>query len=200
MGNFLGNGYALWIPTFTLDGSTKIFQTAMMLQNTGSSTAGAINTGMRVHWGKSGAPFDAAQFFSQYTWARSECYVKLAGVTTYDLSEVAVVGTNTANTGTPINTSLLLKKNTGLVGKRYRGRFMFPNMWIPEVNISQAGILSGTPYTTMQTKFQQAITDQNTAGYSAVLGHSTSEVAPTPFTTVTLQPKIGTMSRRIRGY
>lgn len=200
MGNFLGNGYGLWVPTFTLDGSTKIFQTAMMFLNTGSATAAANNSAMRSIWTATSRPFSAGQMFTGYTFARSEAYVVLAGVTTYDLNETAIVGSVAATTGSPINTSILVKKNTGIVGRRYRGRFMFPNMWVPEVNISQAGILSGTPFTFLQTMMQNTITDQITAGMNPVLGHSSSEVAPTPFTTVTVGSKVGTMGRRIRGF
>ena len=200
MGNVLNNGYGLWIPTFTLDGSTKIFQTAMMFQNTGAATASANNAAMRTVWAGTGDPFNATMFYSGYTFARSECYVNIAGVVTYDINETAIIGSKASSLGTPINTSILVKKNTNIVGRRYRGRFMFPNLWIPEANISQAGIISGTPYTDLQTLLQATIADQITAGMPPVLGHSSSEIAPTPFTTITVQPKIGTMRRRIRGY
>lgn len=200
MGNFLGNGYGLWVPTLTLDGSTKIFQAAMMFQNSGAFPAAANNTALRTVWTTGTRPFAAGAMFTGYTLARTECYVNISGVVTYDLNETAVVGAVAATTGTPINTSILVRKNTNIVGRRYRGRFMFPNMWIPEVNISQAGIISGTPFTTLQSTFDTTIAAQIAAGCPPVLGHSVSEVAPTPFTSVTVQPKVGTMGRRIRGY
>jgi hypothetical protein len=200
MGNFLGSGYANWIPTFTLDGSTKIFQTVFQIKTTGATTAEAVDTFMRTWTTGSSRPFAVAQMYVGYTLAKSEAYLNTAGVVTYFLNETAVVGTKSGSNGTPINTSILIKKNTGIVGKRYRGRFMLPNMWVPESDISQAGIIGSTGIAAVQTLWNSTMSDMLASDSDFVLGHSTSEVLPTPFTTVTVQPKIGTMRRRIRGF
>jgi hypothetical protein len=52
----------------------------------------------------------------------------------------------------------------------------------------------------VQTLWNSTMSDMLASDSDFVLGHSTSEVLPTPFTTVTVQPKIGTMRRRIRGF
>lgn len=200
MGNVLNAGYGLWIPTFTLDGSTKIFQMAMMFQNTGSATAAANNAAHRSIWAGVGKPFSAAMFAIGYTFARSECYVHIGALTTYDLNETAIVGTLGGVQGTPINTSLIIRKNTGLVGRRYQGRWMFPNMYITEGNISQAGTMAVATAAPLQTLLNTCLADQVTAGIPAVLGHSVSEIAPSPINSVTVGLKVGTMSRRIRGF
>lgn len=77
---------------------------------------------------------------------------------------------------------------------------MFPNMWVAEANITQAGVIAPASLASLQALMDSAISGQITAGVPPVLGHSSSEVLPTPFTTVTVQPKVGTMRRRIRGF
>lgn len=200
MGNVLPPAYSLWIPTWTLDGSTKIFQTVHMLKDDVAGAPAAINASMRTFWAAAARPYNAAQMYVGYTLAKTETYVNTDGVITYDLDETPIIGTLSSSLGTPINTSILVKKNTNVVGRRYRGRHMFPNLWVPEANISQAGIITTGGVSTLQALFTAAITAQIAGGLDPYLGHSVSEVAPTAYTTVSVQPKIGTMRRRIRGF
>jgi dUTPase len=200
MGTILTNGYGLWKPTLTLAGSTKIFQTAWLFKNeTSASASGAGNT-IRGYWTVSGAPFFASNMYVGYTLASTETYVMLGGVLTYDLNSTAIVGTKTASSGTPINTSVIVKKNTGVVGKRYRGRSMLPNMTVPELNISQAGIIDATGLAIVQGQYDQLFTSWSLSSYPPYLGHSVSEIAPTLIGSLTVNPKVGSMPHRIRGF
>lgn len=201
MATVLPSGYGSWICTWTLDGSTKIFQSVWMVSNESPSTVSVLNTAMRGYWCSAGRPFVAANMFVGYTLASTEAYLNTGGVITYDIVEAPIVGTKASSLGTPINTSLLVKKNTLIVGRRYQGRFMWPNLYIAEADISQAGIISSTPRATYEDIIDEALTAQIVAGgWLPHLGHSSSEVAPTPYASITLQPKIGTMRRRIRGF
>lgn len=200
MGVVLPNGYGIWKPTVTLDGSTKIFQTAWLFKNATSANALAANTAITAYWEGSGRPFAANQVYVGYTVASFECYVMLGGVLTYDLNSTPVVGTKAGSSGTPINTSIIVKKATGIVGKRYRGRSMLPNMTVPEANISQAGIIDATGLATIQGQYDSLFTAWSGGSFPPYLGHDVSEVAPTAITAFTVNPKVGSMPHRIRGF
>lgn len=200
MGTFLPNGYNIWKPTFTLDGTTKIFQTTMMSKSNAVADAAAVNTLMRGYWLAAGRPFVAANMYVGYTLARTEVYFMNAGVLSYDLNEAPIIGTKVGSNGTPINTSIIVKKNTGLVGKAYRGRWMLPNLTIPESEISQAGIITGAGITIQQTMWDAAFSAWAVGTMVPVLGHTTSEILPTTILTCPLTAKVGSMPHRIRGF
>lgn len=200
MGVVLPNGYGLWKPTLTLAGSTKIFQTAIMFKNDTNAIPSVAGAAIRGYWTVSGAPFNAGNMYIGYTLASTETYCMSGGVLTYDLNSTAIVGTKAASSGTPINTSIIVKKNTAIVGKRYRGRIMLPNMTVPELNISQAGIIDGTGLATIQGQYDTVYNTQYLSNYPIYLGHSVSEIAPTYVGSLTVNPKVGSMPHRIRGF
>lgn len=201
MTSFLPNGYAKIIPTWTLAGSTKVFQTVFMIQNGADDVASAINASWRTAFCNTGRPFVAGNMYVGYTLAKTEVYRMLGGVLTYDLNETPIVGSKASSLGSPINTSILIKKNTLVIGRRFQGRHMMPNLNTAEAGISQAGIIDPTEVAALKSLWDPAMATLNgLTGYQTVLGHSVSEVAPTPYETVTIQQKIGTMRRRIRGF
>lgn len=200
MGTVLPNGYGLWKPTVTLDGSTKIFQTAIMFRNDSGLSAFSAAGLIRGIWTAAGRPLGVASMYIGYTLASTETYVMAGGVLTYDLDSTPIVGTKAGSSGTPINTSVIVKKDTGIVGKRYRGRIMLPNMTVPEANISQAGIIDSTGLATIQGQYTAANTAMQASVCPQVLGHSTSEVLPTFINLLTVNPKMGSMPHRIRGF
>lgn len=200
MGTFLPNGYGLWKPTLTLSGSTKIFQTAIMFKNDSGLNAVTCGSDIRGYWTGAGAPFQANQIYVGYTVSQTETYVMLGGVLTYDLDSTAIVGTKASSLGTPINTSIIVKKTTGIVGKRYRGRIMLPNLTVPEVNITQAGIIDATGLGLVQNQYIALRTPWQAGPVPPVLGHTTSEILPTPIMDFLVSEKIGSMPHRIRGF
>jgi len=198
MATFLPSGYARWVPTFTLDGSTKIFQTVFMVSNGGAAVPVTIDTNMRSYFTAAGRPFGVASMYIGYTLAKTECWMNVSDTEFYALNETPLVGTKAGSTGSPINTSTLIRKNTGVAGRRYRGRFMLPNMTVPEANISQAGIIDSTGLSTIQGQWDAAISALDAGPHDLYLGHSSSEVAPTIYAGVSCLPKVGSMPHRIR--
>lgn len=198
MSTVLPNGYTRWVPTFTLDGSIKAFQAVFMVSNGAETGPAVIDTLMRSWFAGTGAPFAAASMYVGYTLAKTEAWMALGGDVLYAINETAIVGTKANSLGSPINTSTLIKKNTGLSGRAYRGRFMLPNLTVPESGISQAGIIGSGDLTTIQTQWNTAMSSVAASSHDLYLGHSSSEVAPTIYTTVTVQPKVGSMPHRIR--
>jgi len=198
MSTFLPTGYSRWVPTLTLDGSTKIFQSVFMVSNSTETSPIVMDTLMRSWFCASGQPFGAASMYVGFTLAKTECWMALGGDPLYALNETAIVGTKSGSNGSPINTSLLVKKNTGISGRRYRGRFMIPNITVPEANISQAGIIDSTGLTNVQTIWNTSMTAVVASTHDLYLGHTSSEVAPTIYTSVSVLPKVGSMPHRIR--
>lgn len=183
MGTFLGSGYHRVVFTWTLDGSTKIFQTAMMGTAGSSTTAAQVDTAYRAAFCATNCPFNAANMYIGYTLASTQATRNDGGVITQYTNEVPVVGTLASSLGPPINVSQLVKKSTGLIGRRYQGRLMIPFMSLSEGLISQAGIIDATALATQQTKWTTATSNLAAAfaGMVPVLGHSSSEILPTPF-------------------
>lgn len=200
MGVFLPNGYGLFKPTFTLAGSTKIFQTAVMFKNDTGLDALSAGNQIRGYWVAAGGPANAAQMYIGYTLAQTESYVMAGGILTYALNNTAVVGTKAGSLGTPINTSVIVRKVTGIVGKRYRGRIMLPNMWATEAGISQAGIMDAATVAAVQGIWTTAFTPWAAGSCPPMLGHSVSEIAPNFVTAMTVNDKLGSMPHRIRGF
>lgn len=200
MGTFLPNGYGIWKPTLTLAGSTKIFQTAIMFRNDSGLSAFSAGGLIRGIWTGSGRPFIGSNMFIDYTLAHCETYVMAGGVLTYDLDSTAITGTKSGAGGTPINTSIIVRKNTGIVGKRYRGRIMLPNMTVLEANINQAGIIDSTGLSVIAGQYNAVNTAMQASSCPQVLGHSVSEVLPTFINTLDVNNKLGSMPHRIRGF
>lgn len=200
MGTVLPNGYGLWKPTITLAGSTKIFQTAIMVRNDSGLAAVSIGVLVRGIWTAAGRPLNASNMYVGYTLAYTETYQMSGGVLTYDLDNTAIVGTKAASSGTPINTSIIVRKGTGIVGKRYRGRIMLPNMTVPEINILQTGIIDAAGLAIVQGQYDGVNTAMQSSVAPQVLGHSVSEVLPTFINTLTVNNKMGSMPHRIRGF
>lgn len=200
MGIFLGNGYGIWKPTLTLDGSTKIFQSAWLFKNEFAAGAEFCNDEIRTLWTAAGRPFVAGNMYVGYTLARTECYVQEGGTLYYDLNPNAIVGTKSGSNGTPINTSIIVRKVTGIVGKRFRGRQMLPNTTVAEANISQAGIIDATGLATISSQYDSLYTAWAASDFPPYLGHSVSEVAPTEILSFSINEKVGSQPHRIRGY
>ena len=198
MATVLPNGYSRWVPTFTLDGSVKIFQTVFMVSNGTNTTAADVDTMMRTCFAGTGTPFAAASMYIGFTLAKSEAWFASGGDVFYHLNEAPIVGTKAGSNASPINTSTLIKKNTGLSGKRYRGRHMLPNLTVAENGISQAGIIDTGSLAAIQTLWTTAFAAITATNSDLFLGHSVSEIAPTQITSLQALPKVGSMPHRIR--
>ena len=99
MATVLPNGYSRWVPTFTLDGSTKIFQTVFMVNNDVEVIPSEIDVFMRTVMCGTSTPFNAANMFIGYTLAKSEAWLSSGGDVFYFLNETAINGTKAGSTG-----------------------------------------------------------------------------------------------------
>lgn len=108
---------------------------------------------------------------------------------------VGVPGT-TSGTGTPPQVALLIRKETGLAGRRNRGR-----MFVPQPgnnNVGEDGLVNPTPLATYQTAADAFLADLETNLVPMVLLHEDSGIAPTPVSALVVSNVVATQRRRLR--
>lgn len=124
-----------------------------------------------------------------------------------DSSQAPVPGTNAAPP-MPQNCAILVRKNTGLGGRRNRGRVYIPSSSDESV-VSATGTITAAQVTAMQSAVDSWLTNLETstgAGDPAVpmviLHRATvlepTPPAPTPVISLTVDPVIATQRRRLR--
>ena len=113
-------------------------------------------------------------------------------------STIAVQAGTGGATNLPPNTALLVRKLTGLGGRRNRGRMFIPG--VPNTNVTSAGAIGGATLPTYQTAIDAARTAVvATAEVTAVaLFHDSAPFAPTTITTLEAQALVATQRRRLR--
>lgn len=127
------------------------------------------------------------------------CRVGSDGLGPTFISPINVAGTASTQR-LPQNVAAIVQKNTGLGGRRNRGRFFWPS--INEGNVDQVGLITGPQITDLNTLatfvFDTICEDviHNTAG--PVLLHSLPPSDPTPVTSWQTAPRVGTQRRRLR--
>lgn len=102
----------------------------------------------------------------------------------------------------PQNVSLIFRKNTGLGGRRNRGRMFWPS--VSEASLDGVGNVAGSTISTTEGLLNDWM--EGTFGPSAVgtnlsqmvILHSTPPATPTPVTSLTVDPVCGTQRRRLR--
>lgn len=111
----------------------------------------------------------------------------------------AVVGTISSTAGQTINSSFLVRKSTGLVGRKHRGRMYFPIMMTTEASIDIRGNILDATYPTLATAFAAWFIAMagDSALYFPALLHS-EILDPDIITGFALQQTIATQRRRMR--
>lgn len=115
-------------------------------------------------------------------------------------STASTVGTASTQESSPPQVSYLLKKSTGFVGRRYRGRVYLPAA--NEQSVNQDGSVSSGMQTTLATAaaaITSALNDvtggNNTGGHHLL--HSEVETDPTPVTALNVSAWVATQRRRL---
>lgn len=98
----------------------------------------------------------------------------------------------------PPNSAVLLQKNTGVGGRRNKGRMYVPPVWPNETAISGRGLLLPADQATLATRWNQFRTAMTTAGLPWVLFHSEVPFTPTPITSLSVGLQLATQRRRMR--
>lgn len=99
----------------------------------------------------------------------------------------------------PSNCTLLVRKNTGLAGRKNRGRMYWPAGMMLASDIGANGQLdTSSVVPTLQTRLTESMSDMVTgAGITMVILHDSAGL-PTPVTSCVVQSVIATQRRRMR--
>jgi hypothetical protein len=109
---------------------------------------------------------------------------------------------STAGTGAqdqmPPNCAILVKKITNIGGRHNQGRCFLPPAWVTEVSVTSTGALAAGDVITINGMLLASLTAMETAGYHAVLLHSTAGPAPVSVTALSVDGRVATQRRRLR--
>lgn len=106
----------------------------------------------------------------------------------------------------PLNTALLVKKNSALGGRANRGRFYWPGL-LAETDVNEVGIIGGAQVIAIQADFDafydalDAIPDGDEEQLVMVILHDSTSPATTPtiVSSLTVDGTAATQRRRMRG-
>lgn len=100
----------------------------------------------------------------------------------------------------PNNCALLGQKQSGLTGRRNRGRMFIPSGYLSEGSIDEAGYMSAGDQTTFSGRMENFRTsiEAGTSYDRAVILHSSSPTTPTVITKMSVSRQIATQRTRMR--
>jgi len=195
-------GYGYFAITHSVSGATHFPTVTCGFLNTGFATAATLNTNLRAAMIASTNFWDAADMSAFYTMTSTYILLNTAGVLTTDLNVTPIIGTNVSLAPSPMNTAMIIRKNTAQAGRQFRGRMFMPPMNTSESNINQNGLLNGTAQSDLNIRSASFYAGLVANGLGPVLLHNPPLSGPTPSPTTiqsfTVTPLIGTIKRRIR--
>lgn len=103
-------------------------------------------------------------------------------------------GTNSATAATP-NMAFLVKKLTGLGGRKNHGRLYLPG--VEESVVDPTGVVDSSVVSALTTGFVNFVNDMAASNFFSVLLHN-GTTAPTPITAVQAESLAATQRRRMR--
>lgn len=99
----------------------------------------------------------------------------------------------------PSNCALFVRKTSGAVGRRYKGRFYFPAGFLKADDVSPTGAIEpSSALPTLQTRMAATYTALVEVPAPPVINHSIAPFTPTPVISFAVQPVIATQRRRLR--
>lgn len=195
---YLPPGYSKVTFTYTYTGSTRFFQNSLDVRNLlNDGSPSVVLANVRSAMTAASHPYAAGEVLTGFTMTEAKILMKtLGGILLTDVNSIPIVGTK-SGTGGPINTSVIVRKTVAQAGKAYRGRLLVPPTYFPESGIDVLGnITSGlAAYQTLWNNTFADLTGVN----PVVLLHSDPALVPTTLTQFTVNSKIGTIGKRMRG-
>lgn len=152
-----------------------------------------------------GAPCAAASMVAGYTFNGVTVTYNDGGTIVGGASSLSpVVGTASGSNPMIIGSTFLVQKRSGLVGKKFRGRFYWPISYGTETGIDALGNLDSTDQSVFQgymTAFFDNLLASTPAYIPNILHHQPavgSPPVPTVITSFALSGKVATQRRRLR--
>jgi hypothetical protein len=197
LGMSIPSGYAVCTFTWTCAGSSRNIVNTWACENIGSASALLLNGFFRNQFVTTASRlYSAASLSSAYTLSSTKVLSNIGGVLTSDEDFTNVAHTGSASPA-PMNTAQLLTKQTGIAGRKYRGRVFAPHN-TGEINVDAAGIIASGTTAAYQILANNTLAGMNGVSHPLVLLHGDGS-APTTLTGIRVEQKIGTIGRRLRG-
>lgn len=189
--------FSLWTGTLTCAAIPRPLQMTLGIQPTIGLTAAQQNTAVQTALvGATGKPFSAANMDNQYTFVESKIlYRNSFGVLVSHIDPLAIIGTKVIDP-LPVNTSVVIRKNTAFAGKQYRGRILCPPLYFTESDVDSGGLIAAPA--TYQSIWTAAYNSLVSNGVPPVLLHDDPLIAPTNIVSLTVNQRIGTIGKRLR--
>lgn len=196
---FIPVGFANAVMLFQITGDAELMQTAIGIDISGAG-GDMVEVGERV--GNSFMSICAASISSSCTLVAVDVVEGQDGgdpiTTTVDINESGTDG----DFPLPPNTALLVKKSTTLGGRAGRGRMFIPGFAMFG-SLDAAGVLGGAYRTALQGQitdwYDSLLEDTPGPALPPVLFHATSSPVPSEITALTVDAKVATQRRRLRG-
>lgn len=140
--------------------------------------------------------YNPDNFSNQWTFLGVRVtYVTESGIFTGQFLDPVVGGNSLAPV--PINSAILVRKNTALGGRKYRGRMFVPPFTPAEANVTASGVIGDSQRNSIQTTLNTATDAWNGTDVTLYLLHSDSTL-PTEITSLAVQSQLATQRRRMR--
>lgn len=189
-------GFHIFSATLTVTGSTHNNTFTCGGKNNLFVTAAALNTQWRNVLTATARPLNAGAIPVGWTLVETKVLANIGGVLQVDIVAGSTVGTG-VTLPPPMNTALIVRKDTGFAGRPYQARLFAPPA-ILEGNVDAAGfITTGLP--AIQNQWTNSLTDLTSTGITPVIIHNPSTgLIPTAISGFTVKNRLGTIGRRLR--
>lgn len=191
-------GYAQCVLRWSLTGDPEEMLSTLGVALEGTAdTPEEIASTFRVMWASN---FPASFMSNAWTFIGVTAYVgQDGGPPVSGESILNVVGTSTQGP-LPQNNALLVRKQTGLGGRRNRGRMFLPAAYLGEGDVSASGVCAPALVSGYQGAFDDFVADLTGLGTLGppVLFHSAAPSTPTVISSLSVQNVIATQRERLR--
>jgi len=179
--------------TFTCDASSHISVCTFHFNDQPGNDVDDVATDIRANWL---AGFPLSGLDTSWAMGPNSVLVNRGGSEFVGIHSSTDAGT-TAFASMAIGACASMRKRTGFVGRRFRGRCFLPAGYIPEADVDEGGVIAATPLGALTTNWQTLIADLNTNAYGMVLV-SADLTRVTAVASGDIDPKIHWLRRRMR--
>lgn len=150
-----------------------------------------------------GVGFGIDNIYPQWTFVRVAVTWNQGGVLYSGEFIANEEGTNSANEVPPANVSMIVKKRTGIAGKKFRGRMYIPCLSLAEASVDDAGNIDPSRYDELKADVDNWFTQLGGIDNvnAIVLFHDETtpgDKTPTPISSFQLEAMVATQRRRLR--
>lgn len=196
MALIIPDGYGQVTHHFALTGSAKSMSWSHGYQWTGAGDAPAHAEAIQEAATATTGPYHADHMVLDWTYEGTSTIENQDGVMALGVSPVAIAGSNMGAAAAP-NISILLKKVTGIGGRKNQGRAFVPPCFPGENVISTTGTIDSGTLDSMVGFYSSYMNDLTDADIVSVIFH-TDSTTPTLFHGLLPQTMVATQRRRLR--